>query len=374
MTALRFRVDVAVTGDGAVTVEILIYVTMIIPLSIIIISLILLYRAVKKQEKRIAKYSFVGAKVAPPSGISLWMNQIKMSLSRESSSGANNSANQHYHTRTTPGTMRSNNMQSQSRAVMHRAILYSLAWFLSWGMAIVVFFIPTLPLPLWYINSIFLPVPGFFNLCIYVYPKVICARKARRGEKKLSWCQAISKVIWSRGKETNRKRNRRRRKTRRNHKASNLTGGDHGTSTCSRNRPLRTTRNSNACARDMKSTTEDDDNNKQTHRREPQEEEEKSEIQPHPAVHTLVPARHKNAVSGTYYAPNHVTHPNTDTHLVDDLIEHVEKDGEGNDDTLEANMDNLEGLDDKSIVDKKDASSESDDAATITAEDVRTGS
>ncbi len=56
------------------------------------------------------------------------------------------------------------------------------------------------PLGVTYVTSIFGPLQGFFNLLVFMLPKVIAAKKSkRRGEKKVTWCEAFKKAFWSRG-------------------------------------------------------------------------------------------------------------------------------------------------------------------------------
>jgi len=93
---------------------------------------------------------------------------------------------------------------------MHKAFGYSSAWLLSYGVNIlsIVIGIATSGnyITLKYITYIFVPLQGFFNLLIYMYPKVIYAKKSRkRGDEDVSWCQAICTAFWSRGNAGKRK-------------------------------------------------------------------------------------------------------------------------------------------------------------------------
>ncbi len=67
------------------------------------------------------------------------------------------------------------------------------------------------PLALIYITTTLVPLQGLFNLCIYMYPKIIRASRPKRGHEKVPWCQAISAAFRSRGKA--RMRNRPRMQT-----------------------------------------------------------------------------------------------------------------------------------------------------------------
>mmetsp|Transcript_6921 Transcript_6921/g.7968 ORF Transcript_6921/g.7968 Transcript_6921/m.7968 type:complete len:371 (+) Transcript_6921:710-1822(+) len=83
-------------------------------------------------------------------------------------------------------------------------------WLLAYG-AEIVYYIwlttdGTYSLTLDYIIMIFLPLQGFFNLVIFMLPKVASARNPKgRCGKKVPWCRAISNAFWSRGKTKTRK-------------------------------------------------------------------------------------------------------------------------------------------------------------------------
>ncbi len=302
-----FEIPCGRGSEGGDTFAILVVVAIFIPAVIIIASLVSIYRAIKKQENKLSRYGTSALNLSPPS---LW-KRIKMSLSRRSSSSNN----------ARPAT-RSNNMQSQSRAIMQRAFQYSAAWFFSYGMFTVAV-ITKYQMVFLYLATIFAPLQGFFNLCIFMYPKVKSAKKPKRGQnKKVSWYQAISIAFWSRGKENKHKRLR--------PQTSNLRDGRN-------NRPLRVSMKKNTkdnapqmiktphFFRDKNKTTKD---KKIYDRRESQEEEEKYEIQsPH---NMLDPDRHSK-VSQLTYAPNttHHTCPVTVTHPeIDSTVQDV---GEGAD-------------------------------------------
>ncbi len=268
--------------EGAEKYTIFGLVCLFIAAVIIISSVVIIYRAVKKQEKKLSRYGVSALTTNSPhleGRVSLW-KRIKLTLCRSSAY----SSNAHR-----PAIRRSNNVQSRSRAIMHRAIQYSFAWFLSFGIYLIVVSSGGRYSILGnYFTSIFVPLQGLFNLCIYMYPKVISARKARHGREKISWCMAISEAFWSRGKKRTWKR-----KNHPKNQRKNLRGN--------RN-PLQERKNRN-CINKIPG--------KKAYCRDPcQEEEEKSEIQP---PKNMVPTRH-NVVDMTY-APN-PTPPITDTHPV----------------------------------------------------------
>jgi len=91
---------------------------------------------------------------------------------------------------------RSSSRQSMSRLFVHRAMAYSASFFLTWGwyMAQNVFTVSELPVPLAlkYLVAIFNPLQGFFNLLIYVQPKVAQAKREGNG---ISWRGAFAKAF-----------------------------------------------------------------------------------------------------------------------------------------------------------------------------------
>ncbi len=237
--------------EGAEAMVLYSIVSMFMVAVTVLASLALIFKAVRDQEKKLSKYG-VGALRAGLSAnfnsttqASVW-ERIKTSMhgSRRSS---------------TPSVIRSKNAHNQSRAVMHRAFGYSFAWVLSYGSQCVGLVIQLVtsnyPLILFYVTSIFIPLQGFFNLTIYMYPKVISTRNknTKRGGKDVSLCKAILIVFFSSKGDDGRK------------KKSNLHHGNMHPSSHSSKDPqslrLRNKAEKNAS-------------------REPQEEEEKYEIQP----------------------------------------------------------------------------------------------
>ena len=106
-----------------------------------------------------------------------------------------------------------------------------------------------------YVTAISLPLQGFFNLVIYMQPKIVSAKK--RGGETVSWCGAIKEAFWSRGKD--------RRKKGPTRQKSSLRGSNHFGE-----RKGMTTFQFTIWTNKKKPRL----------RREPQPEEEKREIQP----------------------------------------------------------------------------------------------
>jgi hypothetical protein len=184
---------------------------LIITPTVIIGTMLLMYRTVSKIEERMRKY-----------GVS------SLRLSAQSGSGAGNrgdnaetnstrSANEQegimsrikrtvfmcmiprcLHRDDQPPTSRSNGATSQKRAILHMAAGYALAWAFVCIPAIMV----GLFLRQSYETLIFLafltPLQGLFNFLTFMSPKVRSAKRSRRGEN-LTWRQAFIKAYLSRG-------------------------------------------------------------------------------------------------------------------------------------------------------------------------------
>lgn len=86
--------------------------------------------------------------------------------------------------------------RSKSRAVLQKARSYSIAYFLAWSFPIIRASLRLAgyewPIAIWYLASIFNPLSGLYNLCIYVQPKV---GHAMRGDSSLTWRQAVGRVL-----------------------------------------------------------------------------------------------------------------------------------------------------------------------------------
>ncbi len=340
---------------GEKTFTLFVLVSAFIPLIIVISSLVMIYRTVKKQGNKLSRYGAGALTINSPQiegRVSLW-KRIKMTLSQSSASRSN----------PPQPAIRSNNMQSQSRAIMHKAFQYSFAWILSYGIYLIVLVFSGGSILGYYFSSIFGPLQGLFNLCIYMYPKVISARDRRRGQQKVSWCMAISEAFRSRGKERNRKNRPRNQRT------TNLRG-DRNALREEKSTPLQF----------CKSTSIKDEivYRCEPHEEEEEEEEEKCEIQP---LSNMVPAR-CNVLDLTY-APNQ-TPPITDAHPdinmeVKDIVEDVacetgdggdgsEVDDDGKEEYLEEEDENSK---DERVLDEDISTKEGNDMAATAIADER---
>ena len=54
-------------------------------------------------------------------------------------------------------------------------------------------------IPIWYayLWVTFVPLEGFFNLCIFIHPKVVAAKRRGQRGSDISGCQALDRVFWS---------------------------------------------------------------------------------------------------------------------------------------------------------------------------------
>ncbi len=182
--------------DGATSIVLAMLVLAFIPAILILASLGIIYQAIKKQEKKFRGSVYVDGPQQHPS----LRSRLRASITNLTSS---------LQVRSSTRVSMSTDNDSDSRAVMHKALGYSIAWLLSYGAFIIARLIHLVSgnylLALVYVIAIFGPLQGFFNLAIYMHPKVISARKPkRRGGTKVPWCKAISKAFWSKGKDPKR--------------------------------------------------------------------------------------------------------------------------------------------------------------------------
>ena len=91
---------------------------------------------------------------------------------------------------------RSNSARSQKRAVLYMAMSYSLTWALTWIPFFILFFAVRNKATN-VLQAILQPLQGFYNLIVYMSPKVRNARNKKRGI--LPWRQAIAKAWMSKG-------------------------------------------------------------------------------------------------------------------------------------------------------------------------------
>uniref|UniRef100_A0A7S3PXH6 Uncharacterized protein n=1 Tax=Chaetoceros debilis TaxID=122233 RepID=A0A7S3PXH6_9STRA len=201
------------------------------PPIIMLASLTLIYRTVKKLENKVSKY-----------GASAYRSNIQSRASTVSKTTSDtvsdtkgcwqsmkrsieSSVIMRHHIGTQKANSASvrrkkstNSTRSQSRSVLYKGMAYSCSWLLTWGFWFtwfIYFFVlgqKETPIAIIYLINIFLPLQGVYNLVIFMHPKVLSAKRSKRD--KLSWRQSFVKAFWSRG--TQRKKNKER----------NLSGGE----------------------------------------------------------------------------------------------------------------------------------------------------
>lgn len=94
-----------------------------------------------------------------------------------------------------------NQRVSNSRLVLRRAVAFTSAYLLAWLFPVIGIYLDMAnivwPNTIWYLSVIFSPLQGFFNLCIFLQPKVSYAKS--RGGGDVTWCQAFARAFWSKG-------------------------------------------------------------------------------------------------------------------------------------------------------------------------------
>jgi hypothetical protein len=214
-------IDLDVPCERGKDAKILFQIFAIFPYAIfplvIVATMACMYREVVKNEKKLSKYG-VGALRK-----NLGNNQIKDPKSQSNdASGASNSKNIVSRLKASwvnsGRATRSNNTKKQSRAILHKAMAYSLAYMLTYLFA----FITSVQYWAGYQSSstlklfvgILFPLQGFFNFLVFIQPKVANIKR----KKKLSWLQSFIAALKSRGD----KRKRGRKEGFRNGKKSKI--------------------------------------------------------------------------------------------------------------------------------------------------------
>ena len=160
------------------------------------VSLIVIYRFVSKQERKNARYGGSALNITSLGNVSNATNE------EGSNPGFVEAIRSLFHRIKTSFaccgmTSLQNEQLSMSQKVLHRATAYSTAYLLAWSPFILGYslYIAGLgwPLVVEYITNIFNPLQGFFNCCIFLYPKVTEAKS--RGGEGMTWSQAVAKAF-----------------------------------------------------------------------------------------------------------------------------------------------------------------------------------
>lgn len=178
---------------------------------VIIGSLALIYWSVLKSEKKLSKYGSGALKkrlaLRQESTATKSSNGCTTHGTNDDDANINSTPGfgarmKKMFSRTKPEAYAKN---AKSRVVMHKAIAYSISWFLTYIFLYVLYFkIPSgASWELFYLNTIFTPLQGLYNLLIYLYPIIVSIKNKskRRKEEKLTWMQAFLKAFWSKGGE-----------------------------------------------------------------------------------------------------------------------------------------------------------------------------
>mmetsp|Transcript_23805 Transcript_23805/g.40523 ORF Transcript_23805/g.40523 Transcript_23805/m.40523 type:complete len:495 (-) Transcript_23805:146-1630(-) len=176
-------------------------IVLMVPPFIIIIAFGMIYWSVREQEKKNGRY---GA------------GTLNLGASTASSSNDNGrDSNTRGSARSSIGSIRSTlssissrfrrnssvvGNDSNSRAVMHRAFAYAMAYFTTWIWALIgeIMTMLKVNVPMWYgyIWTIMIPLQGMFNFLVYFHPMVKSAgKKASREGKDLWYIQAFGKAL-----------------------------------------------------------------------------------------------------------------------------------------------------------------------------------
>jgi len=169
--------------DGAVLFAYLVsFITFLIVPCVIAISLGIIYRGVRQQEKKMARYGERALMQGP---------QRTATAANDSNEGTPNTFLSKILRRKTKSIK-----QSNSRVVLQRAFAYTCSFFLTWSWTIIGLVMlaagAETPIAILYLNRIFNPLQGSWNLLIFIYPKVIAA-KSKGGD--VTWWQAFVSAI-----------------------------------------------------------------------------------------------------------------------------------------------------------------------------------
>ncbi|KAL7475146.1 hypothetical protein ACHAW6_001072 [Cyclotella cf. meneghiniana] len=166
--------------DGAVTFYYtMLFITFCVVPVVICVSLGMIYRAMKLQEKALSRYGAESLSVGNPSQITA------------DPMAAINKGNK-------------KKDKTLSRIVLHRAMAYTSFFFLTWTAIVIYIGVDSAgaswpsaswPIVLSYVSNIFNPLQGVFNFIIFVYPKVGAAKS--RGGVGTTWIKAFASVLWS---------------------------------------------------------------------------------------------------------------------------------------------------------------------------------
>ena len=194
--------------------------TLIITPTVIVVTMLLMYRSVSKIEQRMQNY---GVKSLRLNAQSVRVVRNRGENTTETNSTRRSANDQGMMSRLNRFFMcmipsclrnrddqprlasRSNRATSQKRAILHMAAGYAFAWALVWIPFMIVFFLQE-SYATEMLHSCLTPLQGLFNFLVFMSPKVRNAKRPRRGEN-LTWRQAFIKAYMSRGERRRAGRN-----------------------------------------------------------------------------------------------------------------------------------------------------------------------
>mmetsp|Transcript_12347 Transcript_12347/g.35302 ORF Transcript_12347/g.35302 Transcript_12347/m.35302 type:complete len:469 (-) Transcript_12347:82-1488(-) len=184
------------------------FVVFMIPPVVIVIAFAMIYGAVRQQEKTIGRYGAGALNVSsvrtandPPVGDSASSSGTSRSGFQKMSSLFGSACKS---VKGVKGAVlgsrdvsfsNANANGSNSRAVMHRAFAYIMAYFVTWIWAVVGEFMnladADIPLAYNYTWTILVPMQGMFNFLVFIHPKV----KKLKNDEDLSWPRAFARAL-----------------------------------------------------------------------------------------------------------------------------------------------------------------------------------
>ena len=196
-------------SDAALFTWIFVMPILFIAPFVIIITMAMMYGAVLKNEKKMEKYG-VGALRRTLSDVRIQSGGDTNSQEVSGRSSGILSRLQtafncviSCNTSQQPALRRSNggNTRSRSRAILYKALAYSIAYLVTY-LALTIIYLVSLAgneasPAMFLLESIFGPLQGFFNFTVFIYPKVISAKRSKKENH--SWYQAFIKALTSRG-------------------------------------------------------------------------------------------------------------------------------------------------------------------------------
>jgi hypothetical protein len=179
--------------------------TLIITPTIIVVTMILMYRSVCKIEKNMQNYGVSTLRLKAPAATNSTrsandqgiMSRIKRLLMRMIPRCLHSRDDQ-------PPKSRSTRATFKKRAILYMAAGYALAWAFVFVPFMIAFFIHESRATA-ILNACLTPLQGLFNFLVFMSPKVRNTKRPIRGRKNLSWHQqAFIKAYMSRGERRRR--------------------------------------------------------------------------------------------------------------------------------------------------------------------------